>query len=81
MGNKRKQETWVAVVMTGDGESQRADGALSSFVGGNRDKVIEKALSMTAKWSATRPYREYYVAVGQLTQRAVVPVQFELIPL
>lgn len=72
---------FVAVVVRADGSpSKRTDGDWASFVGTSRDFVVLRALAAVRKWE-NGAFGKYEVQVGELTQRALSNVAFELKPL
>lgn len=64
--------------------SLRNRGDWASFVGTDRDAVIEEAVESCHAWSAPggNGYgHKYRVLVGELTGAAVTPTRFEVVPL
>lgn len=72
---------FVAVVVRADGSpSKRTEGDWASFIGADRNLVVSRALAAVRKWE-NGSFGQYEVQVGELTQRAVSNVAFELKPL
>jgi hypothetical protein len=72
---------WVAVVTNENGPSKRDDGSWACWVGEDRMRVVRTALKWATIWEgksncALGPYQ---VLVGEITQKAVVPINFEFI--
>jgi hypothetical protein len=76
----RKNMKYVAVVMrVAENRSKREHGDWSAFVDDTKEAAITRAIEAANDWRAK--YGAYSIIVGQLQERAHVPVKFELVKL
>ncbi len=60
-------------------KSNRSDGSYSCFLGEDKNETVQKALGFAAEWNKTNYREKYEVLVGQVTEKAEQPIQFNLV--
>lgn len=72
---------FVVVVNTNDGESRRNDSSLASWIGEDKEPLIEMGLAYIDSWTKQTPGRGYHLLVGELTEKVVIPLYYRVVPL
>lgn len=75
---------FAAVVMTGNGTTLREDATFSAFVEDDKHTAIMRGMRAIEAYQKQHPgYRtaRYFVLVGELTERADIPIRYDLTPL
>lgn len=75
---KLKEKLYVAIVYNPTG-SLRDDKSHSCFTGNTKKNVIEQAFKAKFRWERNGTYGPYDIVVGEITEKAIIPVSYRLV--